>query len=405
MIDFYHFYKNAVSGNHLFEWLVIIACFIATLAVEIFFRKFKPLIESLIAKYREKYNFQYIDIRSLSLLISIVFFLCGTIVSYYISGNYENLLRILKVTFLLLVYTISNEKFIKNNFHLKIISLLVISPIILNILGLLDLIISDLDLIGFDIGKNRFSILLLVKAVYIASILFWIGKYLSKAGENSIKKQSEWNINTKIILLKFFNIFLYIALAIIGLNLLGFDFTTLTLFSGAFVFALTLSLQKIASNFLSGIILLFEKAIKVDDLIELQTGVRGKVKYLGARTTIIDAQDGSEITVPNEDIINSKIISYIEKKTHPVQLQIKLNLDLDNDPEKICELLIKATKYHSKVLPSHEITCKIEGFYKHNLIYDLTCWTLNEHKDQVKTEVISDIWKIFTENNMKFSSE
>ena len=97
------------------------------------------------------------------------------------------------------------------------------------------------------------------------------------------------------------------------LDVLGIDLTTLAVFSGAVGIGIGFGLQKITSNFISGLILLFEKSIENDDLVELTDGTYGFIRHTGARYTLVETFEGKEIMIPNED--------FYHKPRHQLDIQ------------------------------------------------------------------------------------
>ena len=123
----------------------------------------------------------------------------------------------------------------------------------------------------------------LLKSATLLIIFFWIAQSLHKTVENNIKKISKIKSANKAILAKIFQIFIYFIFFIIVLDLHGMDLSAFAFLGGAVGIGVGFGLQKITSNFLSGLILLFEQSIKEGDLIEISNGIYGFIKHTGAR--------------------------------------------------------------------------------------------------------------------------
>lgn len=122
----------------------------------------------------------------------------------------------------------------------------------------------------------------MIKSAVLLIVFFRIARFLDEVAERNINKISQIKTVNKAILTKIFQLFIYFTILIIVLDLHGIDLSAFAFLGGAVGIGVGFGLQKITSNFLSGMILLFEQSIKEGDLIELGTGVSGLVKHTGA---------------------------------------------------------------------------------------------------------------------------
>ena len=173
----------------------------------------------------------------------------------------------------------------------------------LYVFGLLDPITAVLANNGVALGKISFSYLAIVRAVIAGSILFWLGRWSAETGTTYIRAQEAMGGPTRDLAAKAFELAIFAGAGLILLNVMGLDLSALAIFGGAIGVGLGFGLQKIASNFISGIILLLEGQATVGDFVELDGGESGKIIKMGARATILETFDGKWIVVPNEDFI------------------------------------------------------------------------------------------------------
>lgn len=147
---------------------------------------------------------------------------------------------------------------------------------------------------------------------------------MDEVAERNINKISQIKTVNKAILTKIFQLFIYFTILIIVLDLHGIDLSAFAFLGGAVGIGVGFGLQKITSNFLSGMILLFEQSIKEGDLIELGTGVCGLVKHTGARYTLVETFNGQEIMIPNDEFITNRVTNWTYSNNRGRVLRLKL---------------------------------------------------------------------------------
>ena len=129
---------------------------------------------------------------------------------------------------------------------------------------------------------------------------------------------------------------------VIVLNSVGIDLSVLAVFSGAVGVGLGFGLQKIVSNFVSGIILLADKSIKPGDVITVGDHF-GWVSNMGARYTSVDTEDGREQLMPNEDLITQQVVNWTYS-CDLMRLSVKFNTTYDSDPHQARAVAVDAAQ-------------------------------------------------------------
>lgn len=173
---------------------------------------------------------------------------------------------------------------------------------------------------------------------------------------------------------------------LVMLRVLGFQLNQLTLLGGALGIGIGFGLQAIVTNFASGLILLFERPIKVGDTIQVGTEF-GEVKSLGLRATIIQTFDNSEIVVPNSDLITGQVTNWTldERK---VRIRISVGVAYGTDVARVLEILAACGKANPMVLNKPQPTAFFLAFGASSLDFELRVW-IPEFLD--KTQVLSDL--------------
>ncbi|MBC6497185.1 MAG: mechanosensitive ion channel [Alphaproteobacteria bacterium GM7ARS4] len=257
------------------------------------------------------------------------------------------------------------------------------------------------DTLSFNIGDARFSVYLVIKAVITVVMLFWLTGILSGFGEKRIKTIKGIKANNKALITKAFQIFVYFFGFMIGLDVLGIDVTALAIFSGAVGIGIGFGLQKITSNFISGLILLFEKSIEHDDLVELADGIHGFVRHTGARYTLLETFEGKEIMIPNEDFITNRVTNWTFSDTIG-RLDITIGVSYESDIEKAMALLLEAAKEHPRCLDRPAPTCFLQEFGESAVNLLLFFWVadVTEGRLEPRSDVMLSIWKKFKDHDI-----
>ena len=293
----------------------------------------------------------------------------------------------------------SDSKFVTNA-----ASIFFIPALVLDIFDLLQLIISYLDSYAFQIGQLRVSIYLIIKVFIVVLIVFWIANLVSRKFKEFLSATKSIKPSTKSIINKVADITIYSSVALVLLKTFGVDLTTLAVFGGAIGVGIGFGLQKIASNFISGIILIFEKSIEVGDIVEVDSGgnVFGNVKRFSGRYTLIETFDGKEILVPNEDFIIGKVTNWTYSDNR-ARIQIDLGVAYGTDLKVAQDIILNSANKHDECLRYPEAECFVTDFGDSDIKFRLFFWIGNvaEGRFKAKSDIIMDIWDKFEEAKIK----
>ncbi|MAQ71675.1 MAG: mechanosensitive ion channel protein MscS [Alphaproteobacteria bacterium] len=254
----------------------------------------------------------------------------------------------------------------------------------------------------YQIGDSEITAYLVMKSIITAIIIFWLAAILSAFGERRIGKISRIRASSRVLFTKIFQIAIYIIAFLIGMDVIGIDLTTLTVFSGAVGIGLGFGLQKIASNFISGLILLMERAIEVGDLIELDGNTTGFVRKNSARHTLIETLEGREIMVPNEDFITNRVINWTYSNTK-ARIDVAVGVSYNSDLELVQRLITEAALEHPLCSKDPAPNCFLRNFNSSSVDFLLLFWVDDVTKGRwmPQSEVMFTIWKKFKENGVE----
>lgn len=260
---------------------------------------------------------------------------------------------------------------------------------------------TDTASLSFKVGAYQISLYNILKAGLIVVLVFWTAAIISDVAETRIRKIKKMRAATRDLALKIIHILIYFISFLIALDILGIDLTTLTVFSGALGIGLGFGLQKIASNFISGLILLLEKSVEQDDLVELTDGTFGFVRRAGARYTLIETFDGKEMMIPNEEFITTRVINWTFSNTRG-RVEIIIGVSYNADIEKARDLILEAAKEHPRCIETPEPKCYLRGFGDSSVNFVLHFWVadVTAGRWEPQSDVLFAIWQKLRAHNI-----
>ena len=209
------------------------------------------------------------------------------------------------------------------------------------VLGVADVATEILDA-GFDIGTFRLSLLSVLQMVFLLGGLMWlsaaVGNFLDRRIQNI--EDEHFPAALRVLIGKILRIALIVIAATIALSGMGVDLTALTIFSGAVGVGIGFGLQKVVSNFISGIIILMDQSIKPGDTVTLGETF-GWIRELRARFVSVITRDGREFLIPNEDFITTEVVNWSFSDEY-VRLDVLFGVAYDSDPHEVERIAIEA---------------------------------------------------------------
>ncbi len=261
---------------------------------------------------------------------------------------------------------------------------------------------ETLDAIDLMPGKTRFSLWALLKSIVVVTLFLFVSSLVSRSVERRVMKIDALALSTRLGITKFTYFFLMTLGVLIGVNAAGVDLTALTVLTGAVGIGLGFGLQAIASNFVSGFVLLMDKSIKPGDVISF-TGTTGTstenfgwVQELRGRYVVVRDRDGVETLVPNQNLITTPVInwSYSDRK---VRLKLPVRVSYADDPELALQVLVEAATCSPRVLRDPEPVSRLMHFSDHGIDLELRFWIADPQNgvNNVRSDVNRAIWKQF----------
>ncbi|MFW5787457.1 MAG: mechanosensitive ion channel family protein [Halanaerobiales bacterium] len=285
-------------------------------------------------------------------------------------------------------------------FYVRIIAAFIWFVAALRILGIYKATLDVLNNIAFKSGNIEISLLLVIKGLIFFVVFFWFAKQANQFLNKKITKSENFIPSVKALLNKLIKFSLYTIAFLITLSSIGIDLSALAFLGGAVGVGLGFGLQKIVSNFISGIIILMDRSIKPGDVVEI-SNVYGKVKSLGTRFVSVVTLSGKEYLIPNENFITEEVIN-LSYSDELVRIEIPVGVGYDSDMEKVRSLLLKAVGDRKRIVDDPGPNCLMAGFGDSTVNFKLRFWINDPERgiSNIKSEVLFSIWKLFKENEI-----
>ena len=284
---------------------------------------------------------------------------------------------------------------------MKFIKVIFWGLVILQFLGILGPAIDWLDSTHLPIGQNV-TIWRCLVALFTVLITLWIANGLAGLLDALIMSQEAFSANLRVAISRVTRIALFIIAIIMALNTVGFDLAVLSIFGGAVGVGLGFGLQKIASNYISGFIILMDKSVKIGDMVTVG-GFKGKVTEINTRFTVVRSADGLENIVPNESFVSSAVLNHSYTDEAAVQY-ISVSVAYDADVPKALKILLEeGSRPRARIATNHKGWSCIDSLGDSGINLQLAFWVKDPKNGTagIKTAIYLDILRRFKEEGIE----
>jgi small-conductance mechanosensitive channel len=187
---------------------------------------------------------------------------------------------------------------------------------------------------------------------------------------------------------------------VLAIGFLGVDMTKMTVLAGAFGVGMGFGLQSVVNNFVSGLILLFERPIQVGDSVQVGN-LQGRVRQIGIRASIVRTWQGAEIIVPNANLITQEVTNWtLTDELRRLDLIVGVNYGAA--PRKVIELLERVANAHPDVLKQPAPRCLFMGYGDSSINFELGVWTEYSNSLEVRSDLCIAIYDAIYAAGMSF---
>lgn len=227
----------------------------------------------------------------------------------------------------------------------------------------------------FKMGETPVTTAGIIRVVLIILIVWWFSYWLRKALTRLASRNQKIADATIYTLNRVLHYLIMLIGIMIALSSIGLDFSNVAWIAGALSVGIGFGLQSIVNNFVSGLIIMFERSLKVGDFLELQSGVTGTVSQINMRSTIIRTPDNLEIVVPNSEFISGRVVNWT-LTDNDRRLRIPFSVEYGTDKELVVRLVMQAARKVPYTLEdeSHEPQVWMTRMGDNGLEFELLVW-------------------------------
>ena len=291
---------------------------------------------------------------------------------------------------------------LKSPFWSRLVAITAWTIAALNIVGLLDKTRELLGSLAISLGDVRVSALSVVEGLISLAVLLWVANFATRVINQQVHESATLTPSMKVLISKLTKILglgLAILLALAGA---GIDLTALTVFSGALGIGIGFGLQKIVSNFISGIILLLDKSVKPGDNIVVGDTF-GWIDKLNARYVSVITRDGTEHLIPNENLITEPVENW-SYTNRLLRLRMPVGVSYDSDLHLAMKLCLEAADETDRIIQDPAPKCLLRGFGDNAVDLEIRAWIDDPQNGRggVTSECLQKVWQKFHDNDIEF---
>lgn len=252
---------------------------------------------------------------------------------------------------------------------------------------------------GWKIGAIDFTPMRLITFIFIIWLSIMISRILGEILEKDVFERVKVSRGIPSTITMILKIVLITGGFLLAAAAAGLELTNLSIILGAFSVGIGFGLQNIFNNMVSGLILAFERPIKVGDTVQVDQ-LLGVVKKIGLRSSTVKSFDGAEVIVPNGNLISNQMINWT-LSDFSRRMDIRVGVAYGTDPEKVLDILLSVAGEHEKVYKAPKPRAFFIGFGDSSLDFRLLAWVNIENRLETESEINVQINKKLAEASIE----
>ena len=265
----------------------------------------------------------------------------------------------------------------------------------LHFLGWLTELKGAVESVAFYIGSQRISLWLITNVALSVALTLLVSLWLSNLIEGRLREAESLDASLRAVLGRFIKAVLVLVAVLTSLGFAGIDLTVLSVFGGALGVGLGLGLQRIASNYLSGFIILLDRSIRIGDMITVDR-YSGAVTHINTRYTVLKALDGTEAILPNETLVSTPVQN-LSFTTRENRLAIQVTVAYESDLDQVRGILLAVAGGHERVLVDPAPRVFLTKFGADGLELEMGFWIRDPEAGSlnVRSDLSFALWRQF----------
>jgi small-conductance mechanosensitive channel len=283
----------------------------------------------------------------------------------------------------------------------RVVAFTVWGLLALYITGVLPEILAALQGVSFQLGKQSVNLRMMIEAVLLAVVTVFVAMALSSVAERRIMRTHSLDMSLRVVFSKVLRALALVIGVLIALPLVGIDLTLLSVFGGALGVGLGFGLQKIASNYVSGFIILLDRSVRLGDLVTVDNR-HGVVESIRSRYTVIKGFDGTEAIIPNDTLITNTVInhSYTDRV---IAVKINVTISYDSDLELARDIMMRAATANERIVKKPEAAFSVLRLGENGIELELAVFIADPEKGQgnLRSDLLIGILRAFREQKIQ----
>ena len=296
------------------------------------------------------------------------------------------------------------KEFIKNDLFQKVAIWTAIPLALIMLFGYYDDLIKALDSVAvMQMGGKPITLMTIILLVLFGSIFFKLGNVANAKGQTAIRSQEGLDVATKEVVAKIFQIILFGIVFIMVLGAAKVPLSGLVVIFSALSLGIGLGLQPIAANFVSGMIILFDRSVRTGDYVVLPDGQEGFVEAINMRNTVVETTDGKDIMVPNTKFTEDAYENWTHKDPRQ-RYEVHFTVAYDTDMDSLEDLIIPEFLKHPSVLTEPEMPdLEFREFGEHGakMAVEFWCSGIDDGENKFTSDLNFIVWRILRDNKIE----